>query len=91
MKTLIAIIVALAICAVASGAEEKSVLKNPPQKVVKQTDCQGGDCQPKTIMLYERGLFGRYYARPVRLVPVQPVLVQPVRPTVIWTPQVIWR
>ena len=74
------------------GQETHSVLVNPPSQETVAPQVQPPVVStPSVIMLYERGLFGRWYARPVRLTPVQPVLVQPVRPTILWTPTVIWR
>lgn len=84
------IIAFLLLCACAYGQEEeRSVLVHPPAVATPQPPTVQPPALPRQIIVFKRGLFGVWRAYPMTLVPVTPVIVQP-RPTIIWTPQLIW-
>lgn len=91
MKYFIVLLILLAAC-VAYGQESQSVLANPAQTpAVAPAPVQ--QVLPSKIMVYRKGLFF-WRMEMLDLVPVTPVIVvppHPPKPTVIWTPTVIWR
>ena len=92
MRSLLLIVVLVVGCSAALGQETQSVLINPPpaQQVEMQQVMPAPMPVPQVSYVLQRGFFGVWRLRPVY--PVEIMVVRPApRPTVIWTPSVIWR
>ena len=90
MRLCLLIVVLVIGCSAALGQETQSVLVNPPPQQIVEQVMPAPMPVPQVSYVLQRGFFGVWRLRPVY--PVEIMVVRPApRPTVIWTPSVIWR